>query len=111
MSEFDYWRKDTLDVLADALRAHDTPPKPSDPFWKAVLEDISAAEEEVSYDAKELAQDVANEFENASFMYPPHADGVACGDLGCAESRLVSAVKGASRHRPHTKRAPSADST
>ena len=99
-------------MLVRAVRAHATlPPASNTQFWDDIADECRRMDDsgEVTMTGEELAADVASEFEQARFVYPSGSKEVAVGDLGCAESRLVSAVKGASRHRPHTKRAPSAD--
>ena len=99
MSDFDYWPRKSMSILVKSLQfesAQTPPPPEATSFWQKVAEDCRDAdtEDEVTMSAEELAQDVNNEFEQVRFVYPSNIDiaDIAVGDLGCAESRLVSAV-------------------
>jgi len=102
MSEFDYWPFKPLMELANTLQqleANEKLPHADDAFWTKVLDRCQSVDDEgdiASCTAAELAQDVACEYAQAKFTYPSMSGSrdLAVGDLSCAESRLVSAVKG-----------------
>jgi len=82
-------------VLTSNLTAGVAPPGADDEgFWDALATKChSEGNDDVTMSASELAQDVIAEFESARHI-TSGVDGITCGDLGCAESRLVSALYG-----------------